>query len=68
MNEAKDGIPELTREQLGKGVRGKYFSAYSKGNVVRDNVNVRQTTVSDRAAEEIGIGPFHKIKKDIDLT
>ena len=34
MSKAKDDIPELTREQLGKGVRGKYFSKYSRGSNV----------------------------------
>ena len=31
----KQDIPELTREQLGKGVRGKYFQHYTQqSNVV----------------------------------
>ena len=31
----KQDIPELTREQLGKGVRGKYFQQYTQqSNVV----------------------------------
>jgi hypothetical protein len=25
-------IPELTREQLGRGVRGKYFKAFNQGS------------------------------------
>ena len=31
---AKADIPELTREQLGKGVRGKYFDAFTRGSNV----------------------------------
>ena len=34
MSKARGDIPELTREQLGKGVRGKHFSKYSKGSNV----------------------------------
>jgi len=34
ISKAKDDIPELTREQLGKGVRGKYFAKYSNGSKV----------------------------------
>ena len=29
---AKADIPELTREQLDKGVRGKYFDAFTRGS------------------------------------
>ncbi len=32
MSKAKSDIPELTREQLGKGVRGKYFEAFKHGS------------------------------------
>ena len=31
---AKADIPELTREQLDKGVRGKYFDAFTRGSNV----------------------------------
>ena len=34
MNKAKKDIPELTREQLGKGVRGQYFEKYTRGSNV----------------------------------
>lgn len=35
MSKTKNDIPELTREQLGKGVRGKYFQQYTQqSNVV----------------------------------
>lgn len=34
MSKTKADIPELTREQLGKGVRGKYFAAYTRGSNV----------------------------------
>ena len=33
-SKAKDDLPELTREQLGKGVRGKYFDAFTRGSNV----------------------------------
>jgi hypothetical protein len=33
-NEIKGDIPELTRAQLGKGVRGKYFDAYTRSSNV----------------------------------
>ena len=33
-NKAKNDIPEMTREQLGKGVRGKYFDAFTRGSNV----------------------------------
>ena len=32
MSKAKVDIPELTREQLGKGVRGKYFDVFTRGS------------------------------------
>ena len=28
------GLPELTREQLGRGVRGKYHATFTRGNNV----------------------------------
>ena len=34
MRKAKADIPELTREQLGKGVRGKYFDAFTRSSNV----------------------------------
>jgi hypothetical protein len=34
MSKAKTEIPELTREQLGKGIRGKYFSKYTQSSNV----------------------------------
>ncbi|KNZ31380.1 MAG: hypothetical protein AD742_17615 [Methylibium sp. NZG] len=33
-NTTEPDIPELKREQLGKGVRGKYFKRYSHGSNV----------------------------------
>ena len=33
-SKAKEDIQELTREQLGKGVRGKYFDAFTRGSNV----------------------------------
>ena len=34
MSKTKVDIPELTREQLGNGVRGKYFDAFTRGSNV----------------------------------
>ena len=34
MSKAIADIPELTREQLGNGVRGKYFDAFTRGSNV----------------------------------
>ena len=34
MSKSKADIPELTREQLGNGVRGKYFDAFTRGSNV----------------------------------
>ncbi len=34
ISKAKGEKPELTREQLGKGVRGKYFDAFTRGSNV----------------------------------
>ena len=34
MSKSKADIPELTREQLGNGVRGKYFDAFTRGRNV----------------------------------
>ena len=43
MSKAKADIPELTREQLGNGVRGKYFNAFTRGsNVVVLKPELRQ--------------------------
>jgi hypothetical protein len=33
-SKAKEDIPELTRAQLGKGVRGKHFDAYMRSSNV----------------------------------
>lgn len=33
-NKAKTDVAELTREQLGKGVRGKYFDVFTRGSNV----------------------------------
>lgn len=33
-SKAKSEIPELSREQLGSGVRGKYFEAYTRASNV----------------------------------
>ena len=34
MSKTKVDIPELTREQLGNGVRGKYFDGFTRGSNV----------------------------------
>lgn len=34
MSKAKQDIPELRREQLGVGIRGKYFKRYMQGSNV----------------------------------
>lgn len=53
MRKTEDDIPLLTREQLGVGVRGKYFSIYSKGiNVVVLSSDVRKAMTSSEAVDE----------------
>ena len=45
--------PEYRREDLGKGVRGKYFSAYQKGtNLVLLNPDVAKAFPTSEAVNE----------------
>lgn len=51
------GIPVLRRDQLGKGVRGKYFACVSKGsNLVWLNDKVAKAFLTGEAVNEALLG------------
>jgi hypothetical protein len=58
MKTAKPGVsddlrPEYHREDLGKGVRGKYFAAYQKGtNLVLLNPDIAKAFPTSEAVNE----------------
>ena len=51
---AADGLrPEYRREELGKGVRGKYYAAYQKGsNLVLLNPDIAKAFPTSEAVNE----------------
>jgi hypothetical protein len=50
-------IPELTREQLGKGVRGKYYQRFTQGsNVVILRPEVHKAFPTSEAVNEALLG------------
>jgi hypothetical protein len=53
MNKTDELRKEYTREDLGKGVRGKYFEAYKKGtNLVLISPDVAEVFPTEKAVNE----------------
>ena len=62
-------IPELKREQLGKGVRGKYFARVSKGsNLVLLNDKVAKAFPTGEAVNEALLGLLALTEQTARLT
>ena len=66
---ADQDIPELKREQLGVGVRGKYFGRVSKGsNLVLLNDKVAKAFPNARAVNEALLGLLALTEQTARLT
>ncbi len=74
MKRAKSAVsddlrPEYRREDLGKGVRGKYFAAYQKGsNVVLLSPDVAKAFPSSEAVNEALRGLLQLAERTKKLT
>jgi hypothetical protein len=61
--------PEYRREELGKGVRGKYFAAYQKGsNLVLLNPDVAKAFPTSEAVNEALRGLLQLTERTTKLT
>jgi hypothetical protein len=61
--------PEYRREELGSGVRGKYFEAYRKGtNLVLLSPDVAKAFPTEEAVNDALRSLINVAKRSIDLT
>ena len=61
--------PQYKREDLGKGIRGKYFDAYQKGtNLVLLSPDVAKVFSTEEAVNEALRSLISIAQKSIDLT
>lgn len=69
-DKSKDDLrPEYRREDLGKGVRGKYFKNYEAGhNLVLLDPEVAKVFPSEKAVNEALMSLIKVAKKTIRLT
>ena len=65
----KSDIPVLKREQLGKGVRGKYFEQYSQGsNVVVLRPEIHRAFPTSEAVNQALSGLLAMTREAVRLT
>ena len=61
--------PEYKREDLGKGVRGKYFESYQKGsNLILLNPDIAKVFPTEAAVNEALLSLINLAKKSTGLT
>jgi len=69
VKESDELCPEYRREDLGKGVRGKYFESYQKGtNLVLLSPDVAKAFPTEEAVNEALRSLIHLAQKSISLT
>jgi hypothetical protein len=69
VKEADELRPEYKRENLGEGVRGKYFESYQKGsNLVLLNPEVAKVFPTEAAVNEALMSLINVAKKSTGLT
>ena len=69
VKEADELRPEYRREDLGKGVRGKYFESYLKGsNLVLLNPEVAKVFPTEAAVNKALMSLINVAKKSTGLT
>ena len=69
VKESDELRPEYRREDLGKGVRGKYFESYQKGtNLVLLSPDVAKAFPTEEAVNEALRSLIHLAQKSISLT
>ncbi|OIP88607.1 MAG: hypothetical protein CO013_05055 [Syntrophobacterales bacterium CG_4_8_14_3_um_filter_58_8] len=69
VKESDELRPEYRKEDLGKGVRGKYFESYQKGsNLILLNPEVAKVFPTEAAVNEALISLINVAKKSTGLT
>lgn len=69
VKESDELRPEYRREDLGKGVRGKYFESYQKGsNLVLLNPEVAKVFPTDAAVNEALMSLINVAQRSTGLT
>ena len=69
VKESDELRPEYRKEDLGKGVRGKYFESYRKGsNLILLNPEVAKVFPTEAAVNEALISLINVAKKSTGLT
>jgi hypothetical protein len=69
VKESDDLRPEYRREDLGRGVRGKYFESYQKGtNLVLLSPDVAKAFPTEEAVNEALRSLIHIAQKSVGLS
>lgn len=69
MKNSDDLRPEYSREDLGKGVRGKFLNSYNKGtNLVLLNPEIAKAFSSSAAVNEALLSLLQLTKQTVKLT
>ena len=69
LKESDELRPEYKREDLGQGIRGKYFESYQKGsNLILLNPEVAKVFPTEAAVNEALISLINVAKKSTGLT